>query len=338
MKTSIFVILVLSGIVLFSCKKKENDMSMYVPEISTIPYTSLTPTTVVSGGVVTSDGGSEVIGRGVCWGQQNPPDIEDNIKPQGKGLGNFTSEITGLTVSTTYYLRAYATNKFGTGYGSVLVFKTRDPIFTNSTPITDIDGNTYPTIKLGNQFWMAENLKTSRYRNGVIIPTGLSNSEWGSTSEGATAIYNNEPANYDAYGRLYNWYASTDPRGLCPSGWHVPTDDEWTDLSNHILSYNYLYSEIGGTLKMTGTSLWQSPNTGATNSSNFLAKPGGLIENTNNFNPTGIGTGATFWTSTEYGNENAFIRILMYNSSELNRFYNNTMKQFGASVRCIKDL
>jgi len=337
MERIILILALLICIVLGSCKKNEDDTSAYVPEVTTIPYTNLLPTTVVTGGVVTSDGGSEVTSRGVCWGTQNPPDITANTKPQGKGLGNFTSELSNLNPSTNYYLRAYATNKFGTGYGSVISFKTPDPMVTNSTPITDIDGNTYQTIKLGNQYWMSENLKTSRYRNGDPIPTGLSNSDWAITVDGAYAFYDNDPANDDVYGKLYNWYATVDTRGLCPAGWHVATDDDWTELSNHIMSYNYIYSEVGGTLKMTGTSLWELPNTGATNSSGFSAKPGGWMENVNNYNSTAKGYAATFWTSTEFSSETAFIRNLRNNSGELWRFNNNIKKQFGASIRCVKD-
>jgi len=337
MKRIIFILALFICLVLYSCKNKENEMSDYVPEVTTIPYTNLSPTTVVSGGVVTSDGGSEVTSRGVCWSAQNPPDIKANTKPQGKGLGNFTSELSGLNPSTTYYLRAYATNKFGTGYGSVISFKTPEPMVTNSTPISDIDGNTYQTIKLGNQYWMSENLKTSRYRNGDPIPTGLSNNEWAITTEGAFAVYDNDPANNDIYGKLYNWFATVDPRCLCPTGWHVPTDDDWTDLSNHIISYNYLYSEVGGTMKMAGTSLWEPPNTDATNSSGFNAKPGGWMEKPNNYNHTAKGYWTAFWSSTEFGNDFAFSRCLRYNKGELFRIYNNNDKHYGCYVRCIKD-
>ena len=136
------------------------------------------------------------------------------------------------------------------------------PVPTRS--LTDIDGNGYDTVKIGSQFWMKQNLNTAHYRNGDIIPQITSTNLWATLYTGAWCWYNNDPAIYAAtYGRLYNWYAVNDPRGLAPMGWHVPTDAEWTTLSTSLGGD----AAAGGAMKETGTTHWTTPNTGATNCS-----------------------------------------------------------------------
>jgi len=142
--------------------------------------------------------------------------------------------------------------------------------------VTDIDGNTYTTVQIGGQCWMAENLQVEHYLNGDIIPAGLSNSAWQSTTGGAAAVYVNVAANKAAYGLLYNWHAVDDARGLCPTGWHEPADGEWTQLTDFLGGT----SVAGGAMKTigtlsAGTGLWLSPNADATNSSGFSGLPGG---------------------------------------------------------------
>lgn len=137
--------------------------------------------------------------------------------------------------------------------------------------VKDIDNNSYNTVKIGNQCWMRENLKVSKYRNGEAIPTGLNNADWLNTRNGAYAIYDNSNVNDAIYGKLFNWYAVRDSRGFCPTGWHVPTGAEWTTLTNFLGGDG----EAGRKMKSMGTTYWQSPNTGATNESGFSALPGG---------------------------------------------------------------
>jgi uncharacterized protein (TIGR02145 family) len=191
--------------------------------------------------------------------------------------------------------------------------------------VTDIDGNIYHTVRIGTQVWMKENLKTTRYKDGTTIPTGLSNAAWQATTSGAYAIYNNNAANNTTYGKLYNWYAVNTGK-LAPAGWHVPTDAEWTTL------INYLGGEAVAGGKMKATTLWSSPNTGATNSSGFTGLPAGAWDGSffNN-----IGNTSLFCSSTEFGTYNAFVYDLHYNSSG---FYSGvTSKVGGFSVRCVKD-
>jgi len=330
---------ILLVVILFThCKKDKNNNTPadgYLAEVTTIPASNITQTTVVVGGIVTSNGGTAVTDRGVCWSTNANPTIADYKTTQGTGLGNFTSEVNNLNHTTTYYLRAYATNKAGTGYGNAITFTTKPPVFVTGNGLTDVDGNTYSSIVLGTQEWMAENLKTSKYRNGDTILTGLSNTEWGALYSGAYAIYNNDMGNNNIYGKLYNWYAVTDTRHICPVGWHVPTDDDWITLGNYLLYFSDDISVVGGMMKTIGTTFWAAPNEGATNEAGFSALPGGWMELYNNYNFTAQTYLAAWWSSSEYGTEMALYRWVTYNETDLIR--DNVDKNYGMSIRCIKD-
>jgi uncharacterized protein (TIGR02145 family) len=206
--------------------------------LTTTTVSSITSTTASSGGNISNDGGGAVTARGVCWSTSQNPTIALTTKTlDGTGTGTFTSSITGLSPSSVYYVRAYATNSAGTSYGNQQTMTTTTTIFNPNLTygaVNDIDGNTYKTIVIGTQTWMAENLKTTKYRNGDTIPTNLTNAAWSDATTGAYAIYNNDAANNTIYGKLYNWYAVTDSRNICPVGWHVPSDSEWTTLVNYL--------------------------------------------------------------------------------------------------------
>ena len=202
-----------------------------------------------------------------------------------------------------------------------------------SSTVTDIDGNVYNTVLIGNQCWTQSNLKTSKYRNGDTIPTGLSNSAWQYTTSGAYAIYNNDSVNDGLYGKLYNHYAATDSRGLCPTGWHVPSDGEWTTLENQLGGS----SVTGGALKSTALQPtpggWNLPNTGATNSSGFTALPGG--RRAFNGGIDGMFSNGYWWSTLVNSGSSAQYRYLSYNSS--NVFSYNFDRASGFSVRCLKN-
>jgi len=189
------------------------------------------------------------------------------------------------------------------------------------------------TIKIGTLCWTQSNLKVSKYRNGDTNTTGLSNSDWGNTTSGAYAIYNNDTVNDGLYGKLYNHYAVTDSRGLCPTGWHVPSDAEWTTLENQLGGS----SVAGGALKSTATQPtpggWTSPNTGATNSSGFAALPGGLRYNDGDFSD--VSSYGDWWSSSVSSGSNAWLRDLSHNGSVIGRF--NNSRASGFSVRCCRD-
>jgi uncharacterized protein (TIGR02145 family) len=303
--------------------------------ITTTTTSSITSTTASSGGNISNDGGGAVTARGVIWSTNQNPTIALTTKTvDGTGTGSFTSNLTGLSPSTLYYVRAYATNSAGTAYGNQQTLTTTtavsdvfNPNLTYGT-MSDNDGNTYKTIVIGTQTWMAENLKTTRYRNGNPITTNLSNAAWQNTSSGAYDVYNFDAANNSTYGKLYNWYAVADPRGLCPAGWHVPTDAEWTTLENFLGGA----SVAGVKLKSTST-IWNSPNTGATNESGFSGLPGGLR---NIFGSCyNIGNDGYWWSSTENSSTLAWSRSQGSYFGDSHR--NDLSKADGLSVRCLRD-
>ena len=199
--------------------------------------------------------------------------------------------------------------------------------------VEDVNGNSYNTVQIGTQCWTQSNLKVSKYGNGDNIPTRLVNSAWQNTTSGAYAIYNNDPVNDGLYGKLYNHYAVTDSRGLCPTGWHVPTDGEWTTLVNHLGGSD----EEGGALKSTAMQPtlggWQSPNTGATNSSGFTALPGGRRGYYGGFGSM-AGDGC-WWSSSILSGASAWNRTLGNDSSGINRSSGD--RADGFSVRCCRD-
>jgi len=197
------------------------------------------------------------------------------------------------------------------------------------TPPTDIDGNLYQIVRIGDQVWMAENLKVTHYRNGDEIPTGLDNASWSSTTNGAYAVYDDNESNADTYGYLYNWFAVDDSRNIAPEGWHVPTDDEWQTLVDYLGGS----SVAGGKLKEEGTTHWNSPNTDATNVSGFTALPGGYRYSIGSY--YSMGYSGYFWSSTEHGSSDAWDRRLGYDSSGVDRGGDDKLDGF--SVRCIRD-
>jgi uncharacterized protein (TIGR02145 family) len=189
------------------------------------------------------------------------------------------------------------------------------------------------TINIGNQTWMKENLEVVTYRNGDIIPQVTSPAAWGSLITGAWCYYDNDPANGAIYGKLYNWYAVNDPRGLAPKGWHIPTHAEWSTLGK------YLGEDIaGGKMKTTGLTLWKyhrtSTTNSATNESGFSGLPGGYRTRLVGFESMGFE--GTWWTATQFNLNRAFLRHLDYDGDALTEF-NHDEKEAGLSVRCIKD-
>jgi uncharacterized protein (TIGR02145 family) len=207
-------------------------------------------------------------------------------------------------------------------------------VFVPGNGVTDIDGTVYTSIIINGQEWMQQNLAVTKYRNGDPIPTGLSGITWLTTTSGAYAINNNDAANNTTYGKLYNWYAVNDSRGLCPTGWHVPSDAEWTTLETSLGGS----SVAGGKMKSTGTinngdGLWYSPNEQATNESGFTGLPGGYRASNGTYNA--IGSNGSWWSSTEGDSTSAWYRVLYYNYSSVDRTNGN--KRFGFSVRCVRD-
>ena len=311
-----------------------------IPVLTTTVISDITTTSAYSGGNISSDGGSAVTARGVCWSTGTIPTILDSHTNDGNGTGSFISFISGLNPNTAYNVRAYATNGIGTAYGNTLSLTT-----LQIKTATDIDGNVYHLVTIGTQIWMLENLRTSKYRNGDPIPTGLTNAEWSTTTSGAYAIYNNDDANNTTYGKLYNWYAVADSRQLCPTGWHVPSDAEWKTLETYLTNNGFGYEGSGNDFakSMAATSGWGVSNLPGTvgndqpsnNSSGFTALPGGYRHYEGNYDL--VGHYGIWWSSTELESNLYYAR---------SRYLHNTLagmqnpgwdKRKGLSVRCLKD-
>ena len=210
-----------------------------------------------------------------------------------------------------------------------------------STTATDIDGNIYQTVTIGTQVWMAENLKVTHFRNGEAIPNVTDSTEWRNLTTGAYCNYANDIINVDTYGRLYNWYAIHDNRGIAPEGWHVPSDEEWKQLELYLGmsqadadTTGYRGTTEGGKLKEAGTVHWRSPNTDATNECGFTALPGGHRTNSpGQF--ASLGDYAGYWTASEENSYGAWYRALYYTYAQVAR--GSISKRSGRSDRCVKD-
>jgi uncharacterized protein (TIGR02145 family) len=306
--------------------------AIVLPTVITSSVTAITQTTVNCGGNVSSDGGAPVTARGVVWSTSQNPTRENKqgITYNGTGTGSFSSNLTGLTANTPYYVRAYATNSAGTNYGNEVTFTTLPPGNSTGTFTDSRDGKVYNWVQIGSQVWMAENLKSTKDNEGTPIPLVTDNLTWSNLSTPGYCWFNNDQATYgNVYGALYNWYAVNTGK-LCPSGWHIPSDAEWTILST------FLGGEAvaGGKMKETGTAHWLSPNTGATNTSGFSALGSGYRRPDNGvfyrINDHGV-----WWSSTEFSATNAWGRGLYYDYAHLGLW--NDIKSCGFSVRCLKD-
>jgi len=309
-------------------KQKTFTTKAQMPSVTTGDVSNISTTTADCSGNVTADGGAAVTARGVCWSTSQNPTTSDSKTTDGTGVGTYTSNITGLSLNTTYYVRAYATNSVGTAYGVQRTFKTQEinPVFGSFTDSRD--GNQYVTVTLGKQVWMAENLA---YLPSVSKPYSGS---WSSPYcyvygyVGTSVTTAKATTNYQTYGVLYNWPAALE---ACPDGWHLPSDGEWTTLTDYLGGI----SVAADKLKEAGTTHWPSPND-ATNESGFTALPGGYrFDYDSGANFEGIGYHCDWWSSTEHNAIDAWYRGLGFNASYVGRYDNN--EAFGFSVRCVRD-
>jgi uncharacterized protein (TIGR02145 family) len=301
-------------------------------------------------GNIVSMGEEEITNHGFCWCESGDPDLESSVICLGKRIspGSFSYTISDFKLSTTYYVKAWATEGDITYYGEVKSFTTSD---TLSPFVVDIDHNIYYTVNIGNQTWMADNLKTRRYSDGTGIQLVEDRQAWYDFSMYANAYcwYENYAALGATYGALYTWPAAMRVtrddtikpgyiQGVCPLGWHLPGDSEWKQLEMYLgMSQSesdkeeWRGTDEGGKLKHENQ-YWESPNTGATNQVGFSAIPGGWRDGAGYF--INLGTAARFWAASIRG-DYAWVRGLDYNSSAI---YRGTKGLYEAhSVRCIKD-
>jgi uncharacterized protein (TIGR02145 family) len=314
------------------CKKEDPAKLAVLPDLSTITVTDFTTTTAVSGGKITSNGGAEIIANGVCWSTTSNPVITDSKTADTVGTSKFVSSLTGLTAGTNYHLRAYATNSIGTAYGEDVKFTT-----LSSTTISDVEGNIYNIRAIGVQVWMVENLKTTKYNDGTVIPNVTDDAGWpGEPTTDAYCWYNNDVANKTPYGALYNVIAVNNDK-LCPIGWHVATNDDWHKMILFLdpdATQGIDESLIAGSMiKESGTFHWDASNeTNATNESGFTALPGGIRYPYNMGGFAQLGNNANYWSAGS-GYE---VRLLISGNRGIEKkpdpFSN---RGNGNSVRCI---
>jgi uncharacterized protein (TIGR02145 family) len=360
-----FIFISAMSLLLLSCNSTTSEL---LPTVNTENVIEVIGKTATCGGTIVSDGGSTIITCGVCWNTKPEPTIKGNKTIIDQGIGSFVDSITNLSSATTYYVRAYATNANGTAYGSVLqITIPPDSVTPNNIlnptlkydSITDIDGNKYHTIKIGTQTWMAENLHVTKYSNGDAILNETNNTKWNALTSGAQCAYNNntEGNSIAKFGRLYNFYAVTDSRNIAPVGWHVASDAEWTVLTNYIAANlgtstsvaqamaasidwtitlnDTIKSFISGVTDVVGY-MYTDPQYYTfylNNSSGFCGLPSGGRYNYGVCK--NVGDYTAWWTTTQSDNGNVWFRSLSYYGSSIGKnFYN---KQFGLSVRCVKD-
>jgi uncharacterized protein (TIGR02145 family) len=330
-----FVIIPSMAIILITCKKDDKE-----------PTTPLTP--VAQTNSATSLGRNWAVLKGQVNGKKLLTTVIFQydtsttytyiISPtpdttSGNSNVSFAATVTNLTPNTKYHFRINAVNSAGTGNGTDASFTTTDTtkVVINFNPdllydsIYDSQENKYRTIQIGTQIWMAENLKSTRFNDGTDIPFVLEASLWASLTTPAYCWFN-----YDSvgYGAIYNWYTVNTGK-LCPQGWHVPTDEEWTVLTDYLGGK----SIAAGKLKETGISHWLSPNGEATNESGFTALPAGYRSYAGVFNS--IKYYGFWWTSTEWSSIGAWYRDIYHGYNYVDR--SNSNKNSGATIRCLKD-
>ena len=334
---------VYGSVVMFHTPTDNDEATEYsTPVVTTAPVTNLRAESAMCGGEVISDGGSPVTSRGICWSTSPNPTLSDNQTTNGTGLGSFTSQITGLSVGTTYYVRAYAVNSIGTAYGNEMTFSLQIPAgdgqpCPNAATVTDYDQNVYHTVLIGNQCWMKENLRSTHTADGKAI-TGLVAPQQVAT-------------NVTSYGYLYNWNAvmqgssssSANPsgvQGICPTGWHLPSNAEWSQLTNYLESQSAykcgtvsnaiakaLAAETGWTT-YTATCAVGNDLSG-NNLTSFSALPAG-DEIVGNF-----GKSAFFWSSTMSEMQGYPYRLaILHHSYDVNQSVNSQTSSL--SVRCLQ--
>ena len=314
--------------------------NVLLPTVTTTEISNTTPISALSGGNIISDGGGIIERVGIVWSTQENPEIDDSsVNLQYDDNTVFSVSAKYLEPNTHYYIRAFAINGAGIGYGNQLEFTTTseftnivfNPSLTYGT-VLDIDGNVYKTIKIGEQNWMAENLKTTKFNDGTAISLVTGNAEWNNLTTPAYCWYNSQEATYkNTFGALYNWY-TTNGGNLCPTGWHVPTDKEFELLRDNVGS--------GGSLKETGLLHWLSPNYAATNASGFTGLPGGHrndLDPPRNFD--GIGSFGTWCSSTWFDNTGYkdYVRMFILKYEDGAFMYYFLPKNQGFSIRCLQD-
>lgn len=302
-----------------------------LPSVFTNPVAPQSGGSAIVGGNISDSGGSPVTRRGITWGFNANPNMGDNVVELGQGPGAFSTVLTELSGSTTYHIRAFAENSTGLAYGESRSFTTTGETGGMSTPGAGVaaDGRFYPSVVINGVEWMAANLAVSIFSNGDTIPNIADNVQWLNAQGPAWSTYLNDGDLGAIYGNFYNRAAVVDPRGLCPTGWHVPTAAEMADL------VSFLGGELsaGGKMKEPGIQYWLPPNTGASNTSGLNGRPQGRRSLFGGFNE--IGTHGLWWSVTEASGGGLALFLVHDNAAtEIAA----QPASYGLGVRCVKDL
>ena len=348
MKKRILTIIITLLMLISACEKDGQEGTLI---ITTDDIALFSEGIYVLKGRIVSVGREPVTEYGFCWSQSvNPPVSEKKIcLGVSQAEGSFGYTLLDVSPDMTYYVRAFASAGSVTYYGEVKSFTT--PV-TLVPKVMDVDGNIYYSVKIGDQVWMGSNLKATRYSDGSPVPRVEDQQEWFDFSIYTSAYcwYENYGAIGATYGALYTWpaamrYVSADDvkpgnvQGVCPDGWHIPSDTEWKQLEIYLGmslensdAEGWRGTDEGGKLKQRGTQQWQAPNTGATDASGFTAIPGGWRDGAGYFR--NLGTGTRFWSSTNSGYY-SWMRELDYKSSQVYRGIKGLYE--GIQVRCVRD-
>ena len=291
------------------------------PPVSSTEYAvDVTSTEAVISGRLIYNGGEPITEIGMCYGTNETPSLSDNVLVYTGSDSIFSFPLTGLSPKTTYYFCTYATNSKGTSYGNVRMFNTIE------MGISDVDGNSYDVVQLGNQVWFASNLSVTKYNNLQDIPHLTDSVEWSQTTSPAWCYYKNNSSYGEGYGVLYNWYAANSDN-LCPTGWRVPTDADWEELED------FLGRDAGNKLKLVDDKYWISVN-GFTNESNFSAVGSGYRMPNGEFR--GIRRDAEWWTSDDTEGSYEYLWEVTTSSSGMSRL--TADKNRGVSIRCMRNV
>ena len=294
-------------------------VSIVPVNLTLLDIKNITGTSARFEAIILSKGEGTISQIGYCWSTlQNPTILSTNVNSTWKDSINFSNSIYSLTKNTKYYVRAFAYNEFGISYSNQIEFSTLNK-----------EDSLLESVKIGTQIWTTKNLDVSTYRNGDTIRHARTPEEWqdaASKGEGAWCYYNHDPKNGEVYGKLYNWYAVKDSRNLAPSGYHIPSDLEWSLLTEYLGG-----EEIAG-FKMKSTNGWENGVNGD-NSSGFNGLPGGGCNYNGSF--SSIADYGNWWSSSENNTNNAWYRYLYKYNTKVSRYGN--LKSNGFSVRCLRD-
>ncbi len=332
MKTILFALIVMLA---FSCKKETIEKETTEKNTDSVPKQIIAAKAEIfniysvsknSATVKFNITGSEISKKGICWSTSKEPTKDDaNLIIDSN---DSIASISGLISGATYNIKAFATNRAGTSYSSNKILVTLPAVVKDQT-ISDIDGNKYHTVAIGEQEWMAENLKTTRLNNGDSIKYVTDNWKW-SVEDNAAYCYNNNynNNNKDIYGSIYNFYTVSTSK-LCPIGWHVPSESDWVKLIKYLGDDRY----AAGKIKETTTTHWSETNEGVTNETGFTALPGGHRQYDGSYSNTG--SSVDFWSSkiveSKYGGFRSVSGDKIFGEGSAMPINS------GLYVRCIKD-